>query len=662
VLYEMITGRRAFDGRTKASLIASILDRDPTPISEIQPLSPPALERIVKTCLAKDPEERWQSAHDLMREIEWIRDGISSPAGQPVARRKASLQWLPWALAGILAIVAAGAGWIASRPSTAPAQRIVSAIAPPADAQFVVTGDAAGSVTLSPDGRWVTYGAFSESTTRLWLQSLESGDALPLRGTENAMFPFWSPNSRSIGFFASGKLKVIDIDGAALRVLADAPDARGGAWGRADQIVFAPHTQSGIYSISANGGTATMVTRIEPPFTTHRFPEFLPDGKQFVYLSASHSAPTGGDTAVFLGSIDGGDPKKLVTTMSHAIPYRNHLLYLQANRLVAQRFENGALAGEPIRIRDQVLSDPGTWRSVFSVSNSGLLSYHPSGAAIGSRLVWMTREGKELSEMPARPLIDLAISPDGESVAFVIGDPKGAVFIHDLGRGVETRLSFVDLATFAPIWTRDGRHIIFGAASPGKNHIFIKPVDGSEPERLIFESDHVIRPTDVAPDGSFILMNVDAPNGSVTAVPTGGGPVKVIIDSEGDDYGASLSPDGRWITYIVADGAGRSAFLAPFPGPGGKWQITNDVVYGVWWNPNGKEILYLSADHVFAVDVSVTGSSVRIGAPRRLFPVSVNTNNSSVAMTPDGERFLVATPTRGAGVATLVTNWATALE
>jgi eukaryotic-like serine/threonine-protein kinase len=663
VLYEMITGKRAFDGRTKASLIASILDRDPTPISEIQPLSPPVLERIVKTCLAKDPDERWQSAHDLMRELEWIRDGISSPAGQPVARRKASLQWLPWVLAGILAIVAAGAGWIASRtPTTAPAQRIVSAIAPPTDAQFIVTGDAGGPVTLSPDGRWVTFVAFSEGTPRLWLQSLETGDARPFQGTENAMFPFWSPSSRSIGFFALGKLKVIDIDGSALRVLAEAPDARGGAWGPDDQIVFAPHTQSGIYRISANGGTATAVTRIEPPFTTHRFPEFLPDGKGFVFLSASHSAPTAADTAVFLGSIDGGATRKLVRTMSHAIPHRDYLLYVQANRLVAHRFHDGALVGEPIRIRDQVLTDPGTWRSIFSVSNNGLLAYHPSGAALGSRLVWMTREGKELSEMPARPIGDIAISPDGEKIAFVIGDPKGAVFIHDLDRGVETRVSFVDLATLAPLWTGDGRHIIFGAVGPGKYQIFIKPVDGSEPERLIFESDRVVRPTHVSPDGSFILVNVNAPDGSVTAMPLDGGAPKVIVDSEGDDYGGQLSPDGRWITYIVADGSGRWAFLAPFPGPGGKWQISNDVVFGVWWNPNGREILYLTADHVVAVDVSITGSSVRIGAPRRLFPVSVNTNNNSVAMTPDGERFLVATPARGAGVATLVNNWATALE
>ncbi|HVR43296.1 MAG TPA: protein kinase, partial [Thermoanaerobaculia bacterium] len=430
VLYEMITGKRAFEGATRASLIASILDREPRPISELQPLTPPALERVVRTCLNKDPDERWQNAHDLMRELEWIRDGISSPSALPAGRRGTARAWLPWTVAAVLAVVAAGAIWTAARQFGRREASLVSAIAPPADGQFIVTGDAAGPVTLSPDGRWAAYVAFNGNTTHLWVQSLESGNSQPLGGTERAMFPFWRPDSRSLGFFATGKLKIIDVDGLGLRVLADAADARGGTWGAGGDILFTPQTQGPIFRIAANGGPAAAVTVLETPITTHRWPEFLPDGRRFVFLAANHGDPTGAETAIFLGSVDGDPPRKVLPAPSHAVVHGDHLLYVQSNRLLAQRLGEGGLEGEPIRIRDNVLTDPGTWRSIFSVSKTGLLAYHPGGEALGSRLVWISRDGKELGEAPPRPLRDVSVSPRGDLLALTVGDPKSVLFIQ----------------------------------------------------------------------------------------------------------------------------------------------------------------------------------------------------------------------------------------
>jgi eukaryotic-like serine/threonine-protein kinase len=661
VLYEMITGRRAFEGKTKASLIASILDREPPSITELQPLAPPPLTRIVSSCLAKDPDERWQSAHDLMRELEWVREGISATtAVEPVARKKKLRRSLPWLLAA-LSTIAAIAAWLQPAPAV-PQRHLVSAVAPPSGAHFSVTGDAAGPVTLSPDGRWATYVAFGESGPQLWLQSLESGDVSQLRGTDKAMFPFWSPDSRSIGFFAAGRLLVIDIDGSAPRVLADAPDSRGGAWGSGGEILFSPTTQAGLHRVSAFGGNSTPVTTVRSPHTTHRWPYFLDDGKHFVYLAASHGDPIGSATAVYFASLDGSIDRKLLDTATSAIVHAGHLLYVRSNRLLAQRLSAGVLDGEPVRIRENVLHDPGTWRSIFSVSNTGLLAYHPTGATLGSHLVWVDRHGMQLGQMPPGPISDVQLSPDGQKLAIVIGDPKGTLFIHELARSVETRLSFVDGAIDSPVWSRDGRYVVFQAVTPHGYQMFIKRSDGSQPERKIHEDSDMIRPTDVSPDGSIVLFDgFHEGRGAVMALPLSGGKPYPVIAVNGVAYGGRLSPDGRWMTYTVIDGGGRSTFVAPFPGPGGRWQVSNQTAFWSWWSPNGREIFYLAGDEIVAVEVTVQGDSLRLGAPNPLFPVSVNSNWNSV--TGDGERFLVVTDQpRGSGAAILVTNWDAALK
>ena len=671
MLYEMVSGKRAFDGSSRASLIAAILDKDPHPLSDLQPLTPPALARVIDVCLAKDPDDRWQSAHDLERELQWIRDGASTTSGphaHPVTTRRTSREWLAWSLVALLAIPATLLAWSMSRRTLEPTGRIVSQIAPPPGASVVITGDAAGPVTLSPDGRFVTFVGRSNQGQGLYLKSLDTGEAKLLPGTAQAMFPFWSPDSRSIGFFAGGNLMITDALGAEPRMIAAAQDARGGSWGADDQIVFAPFTMSPILRVSAKGGEATPVTQLGDTHTTHRWPEFLPDGRSFVYLAASHQSPSDPDTAIYLANLDGKETRKVLPLLGNAVPWGDFLLYLQSNRLVAHRFESGALQGDPIPVWENVLYDTGIWRSVFSVSRTGLLTLQPAFHRKGQRLVWVDREGKEVSEAgPPGALGDVSLSPDGKNIALTDGDPKGVVYVQD-SRDVRTRFSFVDGAASGPVWTPDGRNIIFVAQGVGTFQILVRPADGSASERLILEKNFLINPTSVTPDGRLLIYDSEETTGpmagDIAVIPVAGGKSEILIGGPGQQYNGKVSPDGEWLIYIAVVGSDRALFLTPFPGGGGKWQVSNESAYLTWWNANGSEILYVGPEGVVAVPVSFQGGSVQLGTASLLFRATLNTiQRRPLAMSPDGQRFLlVQEGPQEAAAATLVTNFARDLK
>jgi len=660
VLYEMISGRRAFDGTSRASVIAAIIEREPEPLSVIQPLIPPELDRVVTTCLAKDADERWQNAHDLKRELEWIRDGVSSPLRTAVRPRRMNRERLAWGLAVLLPLVAIIGTWALVRAGAAPARRLVAAIAPPIGTAFIVTGDVAGPVTLSPDGRRTVYVASANGKQALWVTSLETGLAKQLPGTDGAMFPFWSPNSRSIGFFASAKLMITDIEGAPPRVVAEAPDARGGAWGPDDHIIFTPFTQTGLFRVSASGGPVTPVTQARGQYTTHRWPAFMPDGKRLTYLAASHASPGSQDTAIFIASLDGKENRKLIHSPGNGIPYHDYLLYLQANKLVAQRLEKGELRGEPITVWDGVLYDPGTWRSIFSVSSSGLLATHSTSSYSGTRAIWLDRKGVEIGELqPPAVLGDIALSPQGDKIALSVGDPRGIIYIDDLRRGVRTRFSFIESPANNPLWTPDGKTLIFSTVRDGIYRIFAKPVDGSANERVLLESPLQSQPIDVTPDGRFLIFNQGSGASlDVAALPLAGGKPFIVAGGPAQQSEGRVSPDARWLLHINVDDSGRLPFLTPFPGPGGKWQVANESAYRLWWGRDGKEIYFLAGDGVKSVPVSFEENSVQVGTAVSLFPLSVNTNRHSVAMTADGSRFLaVVTRAQDSGAATLVSEF-----
>ncbi len=668
IVYEMVSGRRAFDGKTKASLIASILDREPPPLSDAQPLTPPALDRVMRTCLAKDPDDRWQSAHDLKRELEWIRDGISSPSTTaPAVARRRTHERLAWILAAILPIAAIAATWAWTRAHIAKPPRLIVPFAPPPGTQFFATGDAGGPITLSPDGRYATFATISEKGSVLWLQSLENGTMSILPGTENASFPFWSPDSRSIGFFMNARLNVIDIDGSTPRAIAEAPDGRGGAWGADGQIVFAPFTQAGISRVAASGGPVVRITTPVAPYSTHRWPSFLPDSKHFVYVAANHDVPEGPDTALFIASIDGKTSRKLTPSIGSGVVWHDYLLYLKSNKLVAQRLRGEELTGPVIPVSDNVLYDAGTWRSIVSTSDNGMMAIHSGAVAGAIPLRWFDRTGKVIGEIgPPELFGGVAVSPDGSRVAMTIGDPRSTVYIHDIARGVRTRLSFVEGGVRSPMWSRDGKNVVFVVTVTRPTVHFalcIQPADGSSRERTLFESPDILGPTDFTLDGSLIFCTKGSGmNSDIIAVPVAGGPPSVVVGGPNLQREGRLSPDGKWLLYCEADASGRAIFLTRYPSRTGKWQVSNDWGNLAWWNPNGKEIFYFS-NGVKSVPVTLTGNSVQLGEPVRLFTVNINTNNTAISMSPDATRFLVVVAGQsGARPATLITNFGAALE
>ncbi len=659
VLYEMVTGRRAFDGKTRASVIASILDRDPVPLSQIQPVAPVALERIVKACIEKSPEKRWQSAHDLKRELEWLVD--SGPDETREVRGKRRMRAPLVAALIALPLIAAAATFVSLRLTAPAPRRLMSNISPPPHTHFVVTGDAAGPVTLAPNGHMAAFVATDGTVPRLWLQSLDSGAARALPATENAMFPFWSPDSHSIGYFSTGKLMAIDIDGSTPRQIAYAPDGRGGMWLPDGRIIFTPFTQAGLYSVRATGGNPKQITFPKPPYTTDRWPSPTADGKHMVYIEAMHGSPADPGTALVISTLDGKDPHKLTPAASSGLVFRDHLLFVRSDRLMAQKLENGALSGPVISLLDGVLTDPGTWRSIVSVSNDGLLATYPSGGGSGNlRLIWMDSSGKEIGEAgPPAVYRDVALSPDGQKLALTIGDPNALLYVEDIGRGTRSRLSFLN-NTADPVWTPDGKSVVFQQSLNGSYSLMIKPADGSAMERTIVTAPYAIQPTSIDGERGVVIYNALLPGDTnIMAVPLSGGTARTVLGGPGQQQNGAISPDGRWLAYVDASTSGRYTYVTTYPEPGPKWQVSDDATYKLWWSANGKEIRYLRDDgQIRNVAVMVEGKAVQFGPPRLGTRVNINTNREAISLSSDGSRFIAATlVSSDPGPATLVVNF-----
>jgi len=376
VLYEMTTGKRAFEGKTPASAMAAVLERDPAPITSIQPMTPPAFERLVKVCLAKDSDERWQTAHDVKLQLRQILEGgsqitSSAVAVAPMSPRRKNL--LPWIIAAALAVVAAVAIFFVYQATQKELPVLRLEIDPPDKLQFNLSGDHGGPATISPDGRYLVFSANSANGTQLYLRAMDSITAKPLPETEGAMFPFWSPDSRSIAYFTDDKLKRIEIAGGSAVTICESALGRGGSWNQDGTIIAALSYNTGISRVPASGGTPAPVTNVDyDTYSSHRWPWFLPDGKHFLYIAIKHNAPTSPETAVFMGSLDGKESKLVLHTLSNAIFVSGRLLFQRENSLVTQAFNpsNGKLSGDLQTMSENVQFDSGLWRMKLRVQNA----------------------------------------------------------------------------------------------------------------------------------------------------------------------------------------------------------------------------------------------------------------------------------------------------
>jgi len=683
VLYEMATGRSPFTGRTKASVIAAILSSEPPPISSLQPLTPPAFDRVVKTCLAKDPEERFSTAHDVKLQLKWITEG-GSLAGVPVpvAARRKNRDRMAWALAGVALAALAfilGYSWAPSRPAAV----VHAQIPPPEKAAFAFAGDRGGPPVLSADGRRLVFVAYVPGSPRgLWVRQLDSDIAQRLDGTDGAYFPFWSADSRSIGFFAEGKLKKVSAAGGPVTTLADVPNGRGGSWGRDDIILYSPDFFDALYRIGAAGGHPARVTTLDPAkHTTHRWPFFLPDGKHFLYLATNHSGGAREQNGIYFASLDGKENKFLVASDGNAQYASGYLLFQSQAALVAQPFDpaRGELSGEPIPVADKVQSDSGLWRSLFTVSENGMLAYQGGSARLGTDLVWFDRSGKRVGKVGERePYFDPRLSPDGRRLALAVGGLLTNIWVFDLDRGTRTRLTFDDATHTRPAWSPDGARIVFavrsGAAGPLAGFaLHSKASNGTGADELLLAPDPGVNLDypDWSPDGRYLLYSreVGRAGSAIWAMPLSGDkkpfPVIQPQSPRNNVRNGRFSPDGRWIAYDSTDSGRSEVYVVPFPGRGGKWQLSTNGGDFPSWRRDGKEIYYHATDTttLTAVEVSAKGSEFQVGTPRPLFRLNSTGRGAGYDVTPDGQRFLVNDlPEDTSTPITLVVNWTAELK
>ncbi len=675
LIYEMATGRPAFTGKTRASLIAAVLSSEPPPISSLQPMTPPALDIVVKTCLAKDPEDRWQTAHDVKLQLQWIAaSGSKAGVPAPVAARRRLKErgvQVVAAIALVLAVVAGLAYWKAQER----AARVLRAqLLPPEKVQFNFAGDNSGAPVLSPDGNYLVFSGTAEGKSGLYLRPLDSPKAQLIQGTEGATFPFWAPDSRNIGFFGSGKLLRVNVLGGPVLTVADAPGGRGGAWNKDGVIVFAPMFRGGIARVAANGGTPAPVTTPDNrTSTTHRWPIFLPDGKHFLYLAANHNSPGSQETGIFCASLDGKENRFLIHTLASAIYASGYLLYLVENRLVAQPLsESGELSGQPFPLADPVMQDGGVWRIIATASETGTLLYQPGTSVAGShRLSWFDRTGKR-SGVVGDPdsYFQLQLSPDNKKLAVDVGDPASAIWIFDLQRETRTRLTFEPGVHMPLAWSPDGKRLAYSApGADGVVRVRVKNSDGSGQSETPWAESANFAATSWSPDGKYLLAQhatVDT-RGDIHLLPWAGERkpqaylATPVYEGEGQ-----FSPDGKWIAYASDESGRYEIYVAPFPATGAKWQISNvGEASSPRWRRDGKELFFRSETEsgFYAVEVDGSKPNFEIGRAQFLFRTTMNGGGFQWDVTADGKRFIVnEASAENSQPLDLVVNWTAELK
>jgi Tol biopolymer transport system component len=659
VIYEMATARKAFEGKSHAALISAILKDEPPPVSTIAPMTPPALDRVVKTCLAKDPEDRFQTAHDIKLQLQWIAEGgsqVGLPA--PVAHRRKSRERLAWALAAAAAVAAAAlaVGFVKRAPARSKLVRFEIA-----NPEGITTIDAP---RISPDGRYLAFNATDSSgKSRIWVRPLNALVAQPLAGTEDTTRPFWSPDSRFLGFFAEGKLKKIEVTGGPAQKICDAPGGADGSWSSEGVILFDGTGNQPIHRVSAAGGTPVPAAKPEASRKEGQvgWPEFLPDGRHFLYMAIGQKAE---DSAYRIGTLDSTESTLLAsaqTLVTYAPP--GYLLFVRDRTLVAQRFDAKALKtkGEPTPLAEHVGTD-NVGLALFSVSRDGTLAYRTGER--GDRFVWVDRSGKE-GETVGDPgdSHSPAFSPGGDRLAFDLADPRSArtdIWIRDLKRGVSSRFTFGSGGAFRPLWSPDGRRMLFTVG----DDLFEKAVEGQGEEKLLLKSDEVKLVCDWSRDGRTIAFQSlgKETNWDIWVMPMSGDPKPVpFLKTQFAELNAAFSPDGRFLAYQSNESGRVEIYVQSFPGPGGKWQVSTSGGREPQWRADGRELYYRALDQkVIAVDVQI-GSGIMAGTPHALFQGRFDTGlaRTRFLATADGKRFLTVAPLGRESMTptTVVLNW-----
>ena len=683
MLYEMVTGKRAFQGKSQISVMSAILEKDPEPVSAVQPLTPPALDHVIQRALAKDLNDRWQSATDFKAELKWIEQSCSQmfPAGERTTRERAA-----WSVASIALLAAAIAGFAYWRAPSGPEARAVrSSILPPEKGTFLFLG-LNGSAALSPDGRTLAFVARTDHTSQIWLRSLNSYVARALPGTENATQVFWSPDSRNLGFFASsvtfGTLKRVPVSGGPPLTLCTVESSpRGGSWNSQDVIIFGSWPGV-IYQVRASGGRPQKVTKFDPARndSSHRWPEFLPDGNHFVYM-ASVVGSFNEDNVFVLGSLDGSLNRILFHGSSNLAYADGYLLYVANKVLMARPFDPVKLepAGDASAVADGLQFDSLFSESVLSVSNNGVLVYQTGTASSARSLSLLDTTGKQVANLGEHlPYLDPQFSPDGKRLAYHQFDPqtgRSDIWIQELASGNRTRVTVDAVRSLHPVWSRDGTEIAYVSTRSGKPAVYIKSANGMAMEQKVWEadlqpSDTVVRVNDWTLDSKGLIVQArSAKTGKSGLVlfhlDAKGGPTPLMESQDANLSAARLSPNGRWIAYQSDDSGRDEIYVSRFPNTAGRLQIS--VAGGVQprWSRDGRQLFYLADDQkMMSATLSEAQGALQSLSLRPLFQTNaVSGSNDTYDVATDG-KFLVdfaATEDTPAPLS-LVVNWTADLK
>ena len=671
LLYEMATGRRAFRGETKTSLIAAIVSQHPEPISQVTPMTPPALDHVVRRCLEKDPDDRWQSAQDIASELQWISEaGSQAGVAAPITMRRKTRERLAWSVAAILLVAAAVTGWYALQWRDALERQgsVRAYILPPENTTLEFQSIHIGSLVLSPDGSRIAFTALSPEKSRLlYVRPVDSLAAQPLSGTEGAIFPFWSPDGRFLAFFAGGKLKKIDASGGAPLTICDATDGRGGTWNEDGVIVFTPETQVPLHRVSAVGGTPVPITELDRAAgeTTHRYPHFLPDGKHLLFFAGGHGAGHRDPVnAIWVASLDSPERKRVLTARSKAILAQGHLLYVQETFLMAQPFDLDALdvVGDPFPVGERVLYAPDYFTGVFSASNDGKLAFY-QGGTLQLSLTVVDRNGERLRTIGEPGDFQyIRFSPDGSRLAVTMTEESqdsADIWVFDLDRNSRTRLTFDENHDYLPVWSPDGEKIAYSGGDR-RGDLYVKPSSGAGERTLLYGTEWSEAPWDWSRDGKYIAYNKNEKTDDLWVLPLDGDEPFPIVQTDAQEGYASFSPDGRWIAYLSNESGRWQAYATRFPSGEGRWQITSDAAGADWlvgWKGDGSEIYVVDINQTMkAIPVEARESSIEVGQPIPLFELN---GPFSWASHPDGMHFVIGLSEGGVKdlPITLVTNW-----
>jgi len=699
LLYELISGQSPFKGMHETAIIYEIVNVDPEPISILKPELPPDLDAILLECLAKEPDERYQSAKEIVKDLRKLkRESSRQTASRVLAVRKSQIasgsrvapQTVefealpqkkkfsvdPWMIAAlsVSAVLAGALAWYFLAGAAPPELIRLSFEAP---ASNIFNSSYGGHLEISPDGTMIAFVAVdSMGKDHLWVRPLDSPTPLLLSGTDNAYYPFWSYDSRMVAFFAEGKLKKIDAKGGPVLTVCESSGGRGGTWDKEGIIVFAPGPDGPLFQVPSAGGTPKQVTTLDSTEfeVNHRWPVFLPDGNHFFY-TVQTSKPSLEEDAdhVRIGSLNDPKTKIVIHASSNVVYNKGWVMYYKQNSLLAQRFDEGAgeVTGEPIPILENLLYARVRSKGAFSLSRNNRLAYLGMSKSDNEMVVYNSNGAVQRTIQSKVPTTWASFSTNGRYIATDALDESSKntdLWIHDIDRNADTRLTFDKGTEIVPVWSPDDSKVYFSSNASGVFNIYAKNSNGTGDEELVYSSKYSSYVTDVSRDGKKLLLSINTQGPQkwdIGVYDMGGKKFTPLLTSEFNEWLGTFSPDGKWFVYQSDETGKYEVYIRPTDGSPSKWQVSTNGGGSPRWLTNGREIIYSINDHqIYVAPVSVSGNEIAVGQSKLVFKIDAGFQTSLYDISRDGKEVLITrtlnTQTLKSG--SLMFNWKNLVE